>query len=219
MYALKSINSRVVGVSEEEDDYLDAKDDDISDSFAPVGTGIPHYLLSQPREWHPLYLKSKFKETESRDGRCAVAILLPSVVHEHTERIKIEIEQSSTLRATTYWPTALKKQLNHAAQFPECDRCEENRAHTSHNSGIERCTSCKQPDTEIKKKAVARPILPFPVKPDTQHRLCAYQDSATKILLFSRKGPTWSFAKSNVLITLTASCTTHPWADATSGST
>lgn len=104
---MKSVNPRIVGIgagSEEEDDYLYDYDGDISDLSAPVGAGIPHHLLAQPGEWHPLYLLSKFKDTESRDDRCAVAILLPSGVHEHPERIKVEIGRSSKLRVTTPGP-------------------------------------------------------------------------------------------------------------------
>lgn len=83
---------------------------------------------------------------------------------------------------------------------------------------IGRFNDALQPDREATGEAVARLILPFPVKPDPQRWLCAYQDSATKILLVNMEGPTSTFAKSNVLTTLTASCTTHPCADATSGS-
>ena len=76
---VKSVNLRVEGVGtgcEEEVDYLGDEDEDIYISSVSVEPGIPHHLLSQPREGHPLYLFSEFKDTELRDDRCVVVILL-----------------------------------------------------------------------------------------------------------------------------------------------
>ena len=91
---VKSVNLRDESVGagcEEEDDYLGDEDDDIYVSSAPFGPGIPQNLLSQPGEGHSLYLFSEFKDTELRDDRCVVDILLSFRVHEHSERIKFEV--------------------------------------------------------------------------------------------------------------------------------
>lgn len=57
-------------------------------------------LIDGSTDWRPLHLLSVYKDVESRDDRCAAAILLPTGVGESGSGIKVSIEGGCTLLVT-----------------------------------------------------------------------------------------------------------------------
>ena len=166
--------------------------------------------------WRPLFLISEYKDIESRDDRCAAAILLPSGVHECPGGIKVEIEGSSILRITITSPPTLTDTGTMLSNFLEGVGVAKMDRSDPMISGFHDALRALQPDREGKREAVARIPLPFAVKPDPPKWLCAYEGSATKILIVKMEGPTSSFAKLNTLTTLTAARVPETTRDAAS---
>ena len=211
-------NPQIVGI-DDEDDVNDVDMGFIVDEDEMKTDNLRNYGADQIQDrnvWWPLFLISVYKDIESRDDRCAAAILLPSRVHEYPDGIKVEIEGSSTLRITIAQSPTLTDTRTMLSNFLEgvgvakMDRCD------PMIGGFHDALRALQPDREGKRESVAHIPLPFAVKPNPPKWLCAYEGSATKILIVKMEGPTTSFAKLNTLTSLTAARVPEKTRDAAS---
>ena len=200
---------KIVGVEgsnedEEGDDDVDSIDADGEYDCILQSAGELEESLATSGVWRPLYLLSRYKDTDSRDDRIALAVLLPSGVHEHPDGIQVEIENGSVVRVVVPWPVVLTdthrllKNFLEGAGVARIDRTD------PMVGGFNDALRALHPERNAKREAVARIHLPFSVKPDASRWLCSYEGSGTKVLIIKMEGPTSRFARTNLLTTLTA---------------
>lgn len=141
----------------------------------------------------------EYKCNESRDYRCAVAILLPSGLHERAQDIKVEVNGASTLCITVGWPADLSETCTMLRKFWEGAGVPKFDYRAPIIGGFHDALRALHPYRDGKHESTARIPLLFLVKPDPKRWLCTYKGTATKILIVQMDGPTGRFAKKNAL--------------------
>ena len=112
-----------------------------------------------------LYLLSEYSDTESRDERCAAAVLLPSGVCDVDNSVQLDVEGSSALRITVSWPGPLTdtcimlRNFLDGVDVVKIDRSDPmiGRFHDALRE--------IQPERKGVRESVARIKLPFEIKP------------------------------------------------------
>ena len=179
---------------------------------------MSNLMNDDEKEWRPPFLLSQYKDIDTRDNRCAVAILFPSGVHDNIHGISVDIENSRVLRVSVLWPTSMSDVRIMLRNFLDGTGVQRIDRSDPMIGGFNDALREFQPELDGKKESVTRISLPFPVNPDPARWLCTYEGSSTKILLVKMEGPSARVIKSNELTTLIATRTRGSSVEANSGS-